>query len=87
MSRTVPTLFIAMAQIAACPAIALFGGALRPLTLSIRPRSTGAIRTVTVAPTAAVRAMPKTISAIVRGSAKKADPAPRIATHRQAPVR
>ena len=87
MSRTVPTLFIAIAQIEACPPMASFGGALRPLTLAIRPRSTGAINTVTVAPATAVTVIPNTINATVLGNARNAEPAPSTATQRQAPVR
>ena len=80
-------LFMAIAQIEACPAMELLGGALRPLTLAIRSRSTGAISTVTVAPTTAVTVIPKTINAIVRGNARNAEPAPSTATQRQAPVK
>ena len=76
-----------IAQIDACPAMASLGGASRPLTLAIRLRSTGAIKTVTVAPTTAVSVIPNTINATGRGNARKAEPAPSTATQRQAPVK
>ena len=82
-----PTLFMAIAQIEACPAIALLGGAAKPCSVAKAEVSTGAISTVTVAPIEALTVMPKMISASVRGSARNALPAPRTATHRHAPVR
>jgi hypothetical protein len=83
----VPTLFIAIAQTAACPPMAVLGGALSPCTWLRATPSTGASSTVTVAPTTAVIVMPKMISASERGNARKALPEPSTATQRQAPAR